>query len=904
MTSRGEGSISGVGELMVITKLAYAVYAKVVVVARDAPQQFQDLCEDLRSLQNALYQISKEAQRVSKIFLGTTVEVILDQCLKTLRELETMVTKYERLGKSPLIYLHTIVDGGLPGGGSGGRAAFWRLLWAHEQEAIVNLCRELKEQLQLLGPLLLASESGTEVVHRVDPRSASPEEPKSDMSHSATSDTKADSVPALWQSRVATLGPVADILRHREKFRTHTKVQGAFKRLFETEEEYSPDFWLRTAVWWLVKSRTITTLLNSDRNRIMGASNTQVPWDKHVSAEQAFTDLLKSSWIFEEVILDGVESEHLAHSYGEIMEIAEALSSDLHEFEATFETHIMLDHDLALSESFELPTEAENNIPNALDGLPKSSRWFRVDADKAGRMHERLLYRTFVNARLGPKTKCARSSRAPYMLLLWVMTGDNDLFISLCNLQGTVDLWRKVIPKDLDTIPFGKQVAFVSPIEIAFPSQESEITFLSEQDMIRFWTLPRDFFAAIKDSYPVERELTIYKSPIVFYVGKMDLKSPWAVADATPNYIQGGELRVHESMLYKCWTTTRRLVVNSPPYAAKHVCVSHWLPLDHVSVLVEGITVTVSWSDCGQPETTTTSNFSPVSSYIHKSREPNQSIQLKFESTLQAQTFEDCLLFPSELTPQIKLKLERELIGQHVRIYQLFDANEAEEYYSAITSTKKSKSGYRTTEIFFVFRDVDWYFTTQNNTPLVIDFSNLVTPMYVSTRPLVHRELQARDVVFKEVIMRQRSAHLEFSSHHDLVGFMRTLTGWRLTFFRIVPKLFLGTFWILSAKLQQRNIQLQVWEKRVEEGLSSTQLCIRLKEDTRDRWITASFSGVPQTSYSVQSSKHTVQLRRLRIHQGTKVDMKTMVASTRGVQAHSTSEKQRTMTLAFRSISG
>lgn len=291
-------------------------------------------------------------------------------------------------------------------------------------------------------------------------------------------------------------------------------------------------------------------------------------------------------------------------------------------------------------------------------------RGIDVDIDTAGTMHEGLLYRTFVNARLCPETQSTKPSGAPHMLLLWMMTGGNDLFVSLCYLKGTVNLSRKILPKDLYIHPLGSEWIFIFQADIAFQSQDLQIVFLSEQDMIQFWTLPSNLPAAVEDSYPIWRELTIHKSLIVSYKETRDLKSPWAVADVTPNSIEGGEIRIYESLLEQCWTITRRLVVSSPPYPAKPIHVSHWLPLKGVI------------------------------------------------------------------------------------------------------------SGYRMTKIYFVYKDIDWYFTNRNNTRLMIDFPNLGVPLFVSTRPRVAYEIEARIVkpVFKGVTMRQR---IEF-----LPCFEKSLIDW------------------------------------------------------------------------------------------------------------------------------
>ena len=684
-------------------------------------------------------------------------------------------------------------------------------------------------------------------------------------------------------------------LHVRGKFQMDAKVRAAFRRSFEMEDKYVPEVWLRAATWWLVKSRTICNLLSRDQIRRTDESQ--------VSTEQAFIDLLKSSWILEEIVLDRIGDKCLDYYYREIRELASSLDSDLRGFRNTFQAQDLLNRDFALLESVEQSIEAKDNIPNATNDLSTSFRFFQVDIEA---IHERILYRTFVDARLGHGSERTSSSRALYMLLLWMRNGESSLFISLCNLRGTVNLSRQVVPKDMDTILSGNHVDLMMSNEITFASQESEIIFLSEQDMIQFWDIPRKFFAAVKDSYPVEGELTVYKSPIMSYKEIQDMKSPRAVANTMPENIVGGELQVHESMLEMWWKTTRRLAVVSPPYAAKPVCTSHWLPLDHVNILVEGSRVTVTWSDCGQPQTATR-NYNTVGSYVYNPNEPNRKIHLDFENALQARIFEDSLLFPTEMSFQVTLKLGIPSALQDVRIYGIFDANEADQHYYAITSTKKSKSGHRMTEIYFVYKDIDWCFKTQDNTPLIVDFPHLGVPLYLSTRPKLPHKLTASDVkpVFKEVTMGQRPAHLELSCDHDLVNFMLTLTGWRLKFFRAVPKFVLAdtSHLIRTSREQHKDVELQLWEQGKEEGQSRMQLCVRLNADTKNRWITASLFEV---TYRVEilRSKQTILLQKLDIQRGVEVDTKTMMAGTRGIQARPTTKKQWKVELTFHDISG
>lgn len=50
---------------------------------------------------------------------------------------------------------------------------------------------------------------------------------------------------------------------------------------------------------------------------------------------------------------------------------------------------------------------------------------------------------SFVDAQLGRKDERSKSLGAPYLLLLWAKTGESEIFVSLCNQSGTLNLCRK-----------------------------------------------------------------------------------------------------------------------------------------------------------------------------------------------------------------------------------------------------------------------------------------------------------------------------------------------------------------------------------------------------------------------------------------------------------------------------
>lgn len=90
------------------------------------------------------------------------------------------------------------------------------------------------------------------------------------------------------------------------------------------------------------------------------------------------------------------------------------------------------------------PMQPEETPDSGLDldlGL-ENLRWIAVDLEDAGSEHEKVLFRTFVNAGIGNKKSRMRTKGAPYMLLLATREGESEPKIVLCNQSGTLCLER------------------------------------------------------------------------------------------------------------------------------------------------------------------------------------------------------------------------------------------------------------------------------------------------------------------------------------------------------------------------------------------------------------------------------------------------------------------------------
>ncbi|KAF6225589.1 hypothetical protein HO133_009589 [Letharia lupina] len=1001
-------SYSPIGDTIALTKLAYALYSRVVVVARDAPEQFEALLRDLDIYKGVLYRIRSQTDHGGDPSYSVAVQAVLERCFSTLYGLRDLTTKYENLAWS---------DRGV---------FFKRISWAKDQDAIKEFREKFKEHQQLLQIVLtskgrkqLSEETkqtpidddekppvrirepevdvgctcGVSPIKRTttatttgsatlnNPReSLSTQSPKAvqfgyqpfrERTHSSTGSNAQEALESLTlksrsysastaktsccscHDRVQSGGlgigechiapsfekssnechalseeqpPVPDqgplqtktkqplvLLRDREKHNVVSDVQKLFRDSVESvKDPTSVERWLRLAIWWLVKSRIISHILAPEEVKRRGtdASQHQNRWHSTVSAEQAYTDLLKSSWILEEVILVGAADEEL--SYVSVRKMIKDLSASLHNdllenrnFDRNFEVvegNALLKNDLHLLESFEQTIEAEESIPAAMDDPVSALRWFEIDQDNAGMQHEKVLFRTFANAQLGSRYDRSKSPSAPYMLLVWTAADDCDIFVSLCNHRGSVNLSRKLAAEDLEDYEAGDDTTLFS---IKFPTQEAEIKFLSHEDAVGFFTQPRIFFAALKKIKPRSGELAIYQASLSTY------------GDSSPGAVSGIErartlasskasscgLRVYESMPDKCWKTTRRLVVSTPPDSTKPECVSHWLPVDQIKIVVEGTKVTVKWSDCEQLRRKELGNFAYQYSYIYKADEPNRKIYLEFGSASEAQRFEKCILLPTEMPPQVTTKVEIPSAFQDIRIYRLFDVDEPDRQYHSIALSKKNPKGPHMTEIYYVYRDLDWVFSTRNGAPTIIHFPSLQTSHYVSTIPRLQYKPNASDPTpdFSHVVETFKAARFELGCDHDLKRFMHGLTGWTLKFFRPLSKLLLVEtgHLIMNPKEQHKGVCVHLWEKAAEEGQPQIQLAVRLGAEIKDPWITASlFEAHCRSEHSTMS--YNVEFQALLLQRGVEVDTKYMTATTRGpLSAQATSRRRWRTTLTF-----
>lgn len=92
-------SYSPIGDTVAATRLAYIVYSKVWKVARDAPDQFGQLSQDLQIFKNILHQVRDQVNHDTDPTYSTLIKDILHSCFETLYSVRDLTTRYERLGE-------------------------------------------------------------------------------------------------------------------------------------------------------------------------------------------------------------------------------------------------------------------------------------------------------------------------------------------------------------------------------------------------------------------------------------------------------------------------------------------------------------------------------------------------------------------------------------------------------------------------------------------------------------------------------------------------------------------------------------------------------------------------------------------------------------------------------------
>ncbi|KAL8948378.1 MAG: hypothetical protein Q9222_005434 [Ikaeria aurantiellina] len=898
-----------VGDILQLSKFAADLYTKGWVVARDAPQEFRDLVHELLLLKDILFIVHRKVIREADSY-GEPTKRVLHRCLQTLSEFSELVAKYEKLEYSPSLrqrnknpYLSSD---------------------SHELPPIQ------KSPSQITGRSSLSGSSRSDENNypsQYFPKRASDASADGRLRQASLGTIGSDDTQWRPPSDQTIFQPL-EIAENREKHECPEPLKQAFFESFESVgDDILDDAWIRVATWWLLKSQNVlrTALVSVEDSR-KSLFRDYSHWENTTSKDQAYVDLLKSSWIVDELIRERKVAGELTKSHPRklVIDLLKALKSDLHHrrHERSYgkipDTATLLKQDLALLESFEQTVEAKENEPRAMDDLTTSQRWITIDKDHGGFPNEKILFRSFVNAQIGQRHERSKSSNAPYVILLWTKSGASEISVSLCNQRDTLNLSRKLTSEDLED--WRSLNVDATALHLEFPSQPAEVNFLTATDFRSFREGPKKFFDAVRGRDPRSGELTIFQTVLKSYRNVNTTKtSESSESDTAQRSFGSCELRVYEQMDETCWKTIRRLVVSSAADSKKWGSASYWLPISNVRLQVEDCTVTVSWSDCGHLEKKSGGNYNPYYSYVYRPDEANQKIILLFEYSEDAQRFEDCILYLTETPPQVRLtsKVDSPSAFQETRVYSLFDQDDPDRGYHGIVYAKKSPKTYHYSQICYVYRDLD--FSIPNQNPAEVELHNIRVPHYISTRHKMLAKPREQDALpeFREVTWISRSLQLVFSCDDDTVRFFNGLTGWRLKFYRQCAKVILtDTGHFRKTKRSYKGAEIHLWEKAAPEDGLWTQLAVRLL-DGDEPWLTSrrkqilvkddhsSKANMPQVEVSGGGlglpTGGVAELKGLAIQQGKDLDTKHMKAN---VKEESKSKPCWKFTVVFKEAGG
>ena len=156
-----------------------------------------------------------------------------------------------------------------------------------------------------------------------------------------------------------------------------------------------------------------------------------------------------------------------------------------------------------------------------------------------------------------------------------------------------------------------------------------------------------------------------------------------------------------------------------------------------------------------------------------------------------------------------------------------------------IVFAKKGPKTYHTSQICYIYRDLDFSFLNQS--ACEIELQNVRVPHYLSDRHKMLSMPKNSDgsPQFREVIRVPRSVQLSFSADDDAVQFLNGLTGWRVKFYKQCAKLVVTDMsHFHKPKKTYKNAEISLWEKSAPEAGSLTQLLVRIPE-TDKPWLTA-----------------------------------------------------------------
>ncbi|KAI5782027.1 hypothetical protein DFH27DRAFT_488153 [Peziza echinospora] len=253
----------GVGDFLAVGKLAWDLYRKCYVVAKDAPKEFQELVGEIATLSQSIKILEDEVNNPESTLVraGEDRARMMAEMMRrvevTLRELEKFAMKYEQLANPKKAW----------------RKEFWaKFKWSLDASNLEGLKNKLVYHNGVIN--LLLTSAGNSSLQRIESAHNRFEEKLSQIDHhlqkiGTQKDTTSPDTPILSVLQNPVLS--ATFMKNAEIGNRRWSAIGI-------------DEWIQAGRWWLLKSQTKSLTTQG-------------------SSTQAYADLIKASWILRDVIV-------------------------------------------------------------------------------------------------------------------------------------------------------------------------------------------------------------------------------------------------------------------------------------------------------------------------------------------------------------------------------------------------------------------------------------------------------------------------------------------------------------------------------------------------------------------------------------------------------------------------
>ncbi|KAJ5173056.1 hypothetical protein N7492_005649 [Penicillium capsulatum] len=633
--------------------------------------------------------------------------------------------------------------------------------------------------------------------------------------------------------------------------------------------------WLRFATWWLLKARN--SLANCSRHHHVNARGSfGQPSDSKMTSLQAYTDLLKASYILYDIVLEDESSPALStdENRKSIADLAEGINEEFSQYLPVDipEPLVLQSRNLELWEPLQ-PEEAAGMETVLLSDL-QNARWIAVNQGDAGDETERVLYRAFVNAGIGSKKFRLRTKGAPYILLLATRDGDSEPKIILCNQSGSLCLQRDFTPDDLEPLIYSSNAnstgfstsQTIEPVSFDFGSTKVSISFQFDADLQNFVNIPKTYFDAVRQRQPIDaKDLTenlIFRSSVEIFE---QVKTPNMQSLNPPRVVKSCDVRILERSYGETWQTIRRIVISSSVAEKTPRCIEFFMPLSRVQLHREDTSrhVLVQWSDTSQEETgKTDGSYNALYSYVYDEKAPNIGTSLHFRTQQGAEDFERALL---EMTFQPNFAWSEPRSSGH--IYDVVNTGVDHKQYRAVVLFQ-AHSLWRFSEVYYVYRDTDYAY---EHSGFKVRFPRMYYADYISTH--VDQLYQAdAPVSFSHSEKKSREVSIEFSDESTAHAFLSALSPlWELRYSRRIQSLSSKSKLPFGSKKSgEGGAELQAWRRG-----KSFQLAARWDDGIPNKWFTM---AVASDCTGLSKEGLRLSLPRLSYSRGVNLDMMNIMA--------------------------